>query len=237
MRFEDIVLNFLAAMHPPTYVHSRMVAQFTVCLCDHLMDQRPELLIGCAGCETVEEVLEKRSEILYFAYHAALCHDAGKLFIIDTVFVYGRKLLDMEFELIKTHPKMGAELLRRYPSTRQYAEVALGHHKWYDNSRGYPEEFDTSGSPLKALIDLVMCCDCLDAATDTVGRSYNRGKTTEEFLEEVREGSGTRYAPWLVDLLAREEVRADINFLLRRGREHNYQDTYLLLRNVQEHAS
>lgn len=236
MRFEDIILSFLAAMHPPTYVHSRMVAQFTVCLCDHLIDLKPELLIGCAGCTTVEEVLEKRSEILYFAYHAALCHDTGKLFIIDTVFVYGRKLLDMEFDLIKTHPKMGAELLRRYPSTRGYAEVALGHHKWYDNSRGYPEDFDTSKSPLKALIDLVMCCDCLDAATDTVGRSYSRGKTTEEFLEEVREGSGTRYAPWLVDLLAREDVRADINFLLQRGREHNYQDTYLLLRNVQQHA-
>ncbi len=129
---------------------------------------------------------------------------------------------------------MGAEMLRRYPSSKQFAEVALGHHKWYDNSRGYPEDFDTSKSSLKTLIDVVMCCDCLDAATDTVGRSYNRGKTTEEFLEEIREGSGTRYAPWLVDLFAEEEVREDINYLLKKRREHNYQDTYLLLRNVQD---
>ncbi len=203
-------------------------------MCDHLIDQKPELLIGCAGCETKEDVLRKRSNILYFAYHAALCHDAGKLFIIDTVFVYGRKLMDMEFDFIKTHPQMGAMVLRRHPSTRQYADIALGHHKWYDNSKGYPEEFDTSTSPVKTMIDLIMCCDCLDAATDTVGRSYSRGKTLDEYLEEVREGSGTRYAPWLVELLEREEVREDINFLLQKEREHNYQDTYELLKKMQE---
>ncbi|SKB47059.1 hypothetical protein SAMN06296386_101120 [Lachnospiraceae bacterium] len=119
-------------------------------------------------------------------------------------------------------------------SEKMLDDVALGHHKWYDNSGGYPEEFDTSKSPLKTLIDLVMCCDCLDAATDTVGRSYSRGKTLEEFLEEVQEGSGTRYAPWIVNLLERREVRVDINFLLQKGRENNYQDTYLLLRNMQD---
>ena len=42
---------------------------------------------------------------------------------------------------------------------------------------------------------------------------------------------------WLADLLGKEEVRKDINFLLQTDRDHNYQDTYLLLRNVQEHES
>lgn len=63
------------------------------------------------------------------------------------------------------------------------------------------------------MIDLVMCCDCLDAATDTVGRIYSRGKTLDEYLEEVRE---------------------DINFLLQKEREHNYQDTYELLKKCRK---
>ncbi len=163
-----------------------------------------------------------------------ICHDTGKIFIIDTVFVYGRKLLDMEFDLIKTHPKMGAEMLKRFSSTAKYAEVALGHHKWYDNSRGYPEEFDTSKSRYKTVIDIVLCADCLDAATDTVGRSYNCGKSFEDFYAEIQEGSGTRYAPWLPDLLSKPEVREDIEFLLAEGRERNYHDTYQLLKSVQE---
>ncbi len=234
INFENIMLDMLAAMHPPTYVHSRMVAQFSVCLCGHLIDMSPELLIGVEGSETAEDVVKKRDAILNFTWHAAICHDAGKLCIIDTVFVYGRKLLDMEFDLIKTHPRMGADMLGRFSSTAKYAEVALGHHKWYDNSRGYPEEFDTGKSPVKTVIDLVQCADCLDAATDTIGRSYNRGKTFDDFYSEIVEGSGTRYAPWLPELLSKAEVRADIEFLLSEGRDRNYHDTYQLLKSVHD---
>ena len=129
---------------------------------------------------------------------------------------------------------MGATMLKRFSSTAKYADVALGHHKWYDNSRGYPEDFDTRNSPLKTLIDLVQCADCLDAATDTIGRSYSRGKTFDEFCEEIREGSGTHYAPWLYPLLSKPEVREDIIFLLTKGRNRNYHDTYQLLKAVNE---
>ena len=234
IHFEDMMLDLLAAMHPPTYVHSRMVAQFTACLCSHLIDMRPDLFIGMFDLHSEDEVRADRGKVINYAYHAALCHDAGKLFIIDTVFVYGRRLEDMEFNLIKTHPKMGADILSRYPSTADYAEVALGHHKWHDDSKGYPEEFDTSKSKVKTIIDLVLCSDCLDAATDTIGRSYNRGKTMDDFLGELKEGSGTRYAPWLVDLISQEEVKADLEFLLKEGRERHYRSTYHLLKNVHE---
>lgn len=233
-RFERLMLRFMAAIHPPTYVHSRMVAHLSTCLCGHLIERNPNLMIGIENCETAEDVIQNRDTILWFVWHAAVCHDTGKIFIMDTVFVYGRNLLDMEFDLIKTHPRMGAEILKRFPQTKKYADVALGHHKWYDNSRGYPEDFDTSSSHLKTIIDIVMCADCLDAATDTVGRSYQRGKSYDEFLAEIREGSGTRYAPWLYDLLSITEVREDIEFLLTDGREKNYHDTYVLLKSLQD---
>ena len=231
---EEMMLHFLAAMHPPTYVHSIMVAKFSCCLCGYLIDSAPELFVGVEGCRTPEEVIQSRDKILQFTWHAAICHDAGKLYIIDTVFVYGRKLLDMEFDLIKTHPRMGAKLLERFPSTGKYAEVALGHHKWYDNSRGYPVEFDTGKSKVKTVIDLVQCADCLDAATDTVGRSYSSGKSFEELAEEIREGSGTRYAPWVTELFSDPEVQQDIKYLLSEGRNQVYRDTYGLLKSLHE---
>ena len=232
--FADMVQQSMAALHPPTYVHSQMVGQLTECMCAHLIRLKPEALLGVLGCSDVEEVRKKRDEIVDYAYHAAILHDAGKLSIIDTVFIYGRRLLDMEFDLIKTHPRTGFELMMKYPSTRRYAEVALGHHKWYDNSRGYPEEFDTAGSPVKPIIDLVLCADCLDAATDTVGRSYNRGKSLDDFLKELEEGSGTRYAPWLAALFRDSKLAEDLNYLLTEGRQQNYQKIFYLLRDMQE---
>ena len=231
---EQMMLNYLAAFHPPTYVHSIMVGLITECLCRHLIHVRPEILIGFPGCDTVEKVREKYKEIVSFAYHSAICHDVGKISIIDTIFVYDRKLLDMEFDLIKTHPKTGYNLLKKYASTSPYAEVALGHHKWYDNSRGYPEDFDTSKSPLKAIIDLVLCADCLDAATDSVGRSYNTGKHLDDYIKELNEGSGRRYAPWLADLFELPEVYEDIEFILSNSRKQTYRDTFFLLRDMQE---
>ena len=144
--------------------------------------------------------------------------------------------MDFEFDIIKQHPRLGAELLQQYESTREYADIARGHHRWYDNSKGYPEEFDTSKSPYKTIIDIVACADCMDAATDTVGRSYNHGKTVDDFLRELAEGSGTRYAPYLLELFGKEEVKEDIDYLLTSGRQNNYRNTYLVLKKVQEDA-
>ena len=234
LSFEQMVLECMAAVHPPTYVHSLMVGQLTECLCDHLIRKSPWRLVGMLGCASAQEVVQRRHELVRFAYHAALCHDFGKISIIDTVLVYGRNLLDMEYHIIRTHPRTGYELLMRHATTRPYAEIALGHHKWYDNSKGYPEEFDPSQSPLKPLIDLVHCADCMDAATDSVGRCYNRGKTLQNFMDELEEGSGTRYAPWLLPLLSEPDVQRDIRYMLSVSRQHNYKDTYYLLRNLQE---
>ena len=232
--FEDFALQSLAALHPPTYIHSRMVGQISVCLCSYLADIHPELLVGVLGCESIEDVKTHRSGILNYTWHAAVCHDFGKIPIIDTIFVYGRRLLDDEFSIIKTHPKTGYEMLSKYESTASYAEVALGHHRFYDDSKGYPFDFKTADSPVKVIIDLVQCADCMDAATDSVGRSYNKGKTIDDYVKEVREGSGERYAPWLMDLFDREDVRADMDFLLTTGRAETYRDTFVLLKGVKE---
>ncbi|MBQ8305050.1 MAG: HD domain-containing protein [Blautia sp.] len=227
--FEEMVLQCMAALHPPTYIHSVMVARLARSLCMDLINRRPELLIGICGCTTPEEVMIKAEEICLFVYHAGLCHDFGKLAIIDTIFVYGRSLTDMEFEVIRTHPEVGFRMLSRYDSTRPYADAALGHHRWYNNERGYPRNFDVSRSPIKVVIDLVQCADCLDAATDSVGRSYRSGKTFDDIVREISRGAGTRYAPWLFELLADEETTEDLRSLLLEGRRQTYRGTYHLL--------
>ena len=102
---------------------------------------------------------------------------------------------------------------------------------WYDCSRGYPYGFDTFNSPYKTIIDIVLCADCLDAATDTVGRSYNKGKTFEEIKEGIIAVAGSRYASFLKDLFEMSEVKKDIEYLLSKGRQDIYNETFNLLRH------
>ena len=229
MTMADLCLSSFAALHPPTYVHVNIVAKLTECMTRHLVRAQPELFLHFPGTGSLEAVREKEEEIIRYAYQAALCHDIGKLYILDVISMYGRAILDEEFKAIQGHPSIGAELALRFASTRDYADVIKGHHVWYDGSRGYPQGFDTSRSPYKIIIDIVMAADCLDAATDTIGRSYNQGKTFDMYRKEVEEGAGTRYAPFLPELFAQKACQEDISYLLGKGRERMYRETYRLL--------
>ena len=230
MTMEEFCLSVFAAIHPPTYVHCNMVARLARCMAKHLLNFNPELFIGFPGCDTKEKVISDRERILNYTYHAALCHDLGKLFIIDTISMYGRRLLDNEFSMIKSHPAIGGRIAREHASTREYADVIEGHHLWYDCSRGYPANIDTRKSPYKTIIDIVLAADCLDAATDTVGRSYNRGKNFSDYKGEIAEGAGTRYAPFLTTLFEQPLLNRDIEYLLDNGRKKLYRDVFYLLK-------
>ncbi len=231
MSLKDFCIKAFASVHPPTYVHINMVARFAKCMAGHLLDSEPERFVGFPGCENVSDVVSKEDDILEYTYHSALCHDLGKLFIIDIISMYGRNLFDDEFSIIKSHPITGERIAAMHSSTCEYSDVIKGHHVWYDCSKGYPTDFDTFKSPYKTVIDIVLAADCLDAATDTVGRSYNRGKTFEEYEQEILEGAGTHYAPFLVDLFKRQEVRDDIVYLLGAGRDSMYRELYTFLRD------
>ena len=225
-------LYSMAAIHPPTYVHSMLVGKLSLCLCKHMLRLKPEAFIGVCDTQKVSDVEWKEAQIQKFCYNAAICHDFGKIPMIDTIFVYGRKLLDHEFELLKHHPGVGAMLLESHASTRDYADIAKGHHKWYDNSRGYPEDFDTSSSPYKTIIDIVAAADCLDAATDTVGRSYAVGKRPSEIIREIQDGAGTRYSPVIAECLNDEKLRLELVHILEQVRRENYENTFYLLQDM-----
>jgi HD-GYP domain-containing protein (c-di-GMP phosphodiesterase class II) len=209
-----------------------MVARIANCMARHLITRSPELFIGYVGCNDVDEVIEHKEDILTFIYNAGLCHDFGKLTIIDTIYVYGRKLLDLEQDIIRSHAAMGAALLARHDSTKDYVDIAAGHHKWFDGSNGYSEDFDIVNSPCRTAIAIVCCADCMDTATDKIGRSYNSGIELEDYLKEVKEGAGTRYAPYMAELLENQEVIEDMKYLLSEGRLRVIRDTYRLLSRV-----
>ena len=228
--FKDLNLQLLAALHPPTYVHSLSVSVFTVTLTKHLIHKMPEKFVGLFGIEDVSEVKSKEEEILKYAEDIALLHDVGKLQIIETVMTYARRLFDTEFDDIKVHPRLGYELLLKYPSTKDYAIGALGHHKWFDDSRGYPDDFKLSECKEEVLVSTLCVADCLDAATDSVGRNYKNAKNLDDYIGELIEGRGTRYADYLVDLIQEEDVYNEIADLLEKAREENYEKTYYLLK-------
>ena len=226
--FEDICLKIMTAIHPPTYVHTLSVAEISKILTKGLLKKAPERFIGFHGYSSSEEVLEHKDDIINFAYHSSLTHDTGKLFIPEIITTYGRHLFDEEFQRIKSHPLIGAEILSRHQGTKEYMNIAKYHHLSYDGRNGYPVD-NISSLPEMPFIHIVECADCLDAATDFVGRSYKKGKTFTEVVGELKEGSGTRYAPFVVRLLDDPSISAQIQKALKEGRDSNYRKAYTIL--------
>ena len=223
--FEEFCLELLAAVHPPTYIHSLSVANIAAVLTRQLCYTEPQLLQNVPGYPDVESVCE-------YARHAGLCHDYGKLFLVETIMTYGRNLFEEEYEWIHAHPQIGAQMLSRFDDTKGYAAIALGHHEWHNDKGGYPPGQPLSEQPLQTLIEIVTCADSMDAATDDVGRSYKRGKLLDDVAREVVAGSGTQYASFLVPLLQDKQVHEELERILSLGRDENYLRTYHLLAHV-----
>lgn len=199
-----------------TYAHSVNVAMIARELMEGILKYRPELLKGALGEIRRGKVWLDSKKCLDFIYEAAFYHDIGKNGIISTVTNDYRPLTDEEYAIIKTHPALGAELLKIAPSLyEKYHDTTLGHHKWYNGKGGYPEDFDNTKSPKRILIDIITLSDCMQAATERVGRNYKEGKTFDMVMEEFRKGAGTKYNPDLVKFIdAHDDVARDLAVLI-----------------------
>ena len=106
--------------------------------------------------------------------------------------------------------------------------MIIGHHKFYDGSAGYPAEFDNTQSEYRVIIDIITICDCIDAATDYLGRNYKNAKTFDEVLRELIAGKRVRYNPDLVELIENSEtVQNEIRELVEKSRSELMYHAYI----------
>lgn len=231
MTFEEMGLRSLAALHPPTYVHSLQVADIGRCLAEYLVRKNPESFLSEYGFQAKEEVPKNLPLIADRIYHGGLCHDFGKITMIDSIFVYGRELLEREKEVIRFHTLQGAEMLSHYASTRNVQRLAKTHHQWYHKGGGYPKD---EGELPGVSAGILEAADSIDAATDSIGRSYQKGKSLDEVIAEIKAESGTRYSPETADILDDPELKEDLAYLLTEGRRNQYKKVYQLLSGVKD---
>jgi two-component system cell cycle response regulator len=129
---------------------------------------------------------------------AARMHDLGKLFIPDRILNKPGALTEDELGVIRTHPHLGAEVLRALPETERVAQAIDSHHEAFDGS-GYPLGLKGESIPLYGRIVAVV-----DAYVNmTSDRSFAPPKTDEQALAELEKLSGTRFDGMIVRLFAR----------------------------------
>jgi diguanylate cyclase (GGDEF)-like protein/putative nucleotidyltransferase with HDIG domain len=127
---------------------------------------------------------------------AALLHDIGKLAVPEQIINKPGKLTPEEFEKMKVHPLVGAEILDRVAFPYPVAPIVRAHHERWDGT-GYPEGLAGEGIPIGARI--LAAVDCLDALASH--RQYRPALPLAEAMAKVKEKSGTWFDPEIVTIL------------------------------------
>ena len=126
---------------------------------------------------------------------AGALHDLGKIGIRDDILNKSERLTDEEWELMKRHPEIGADMIAKHSALAAVAPLVRGHHERW-NGTGYPSGLSAEDIPLGARILAV--ADSFD--TISTARIYRPSKLTPlEAVQDITNRAGSWYDPLVVN--------------------------------------
>jgi HD-GYP domain-containing protein (c-di-GMP phosphodiesterase class II) len=145
--------------------------------------------------------------------YATLLHDAGQLIVPEEVLKKPSRLTERQYNLVKEHPIIGAEILKPIKALKGVIPVILHHHENYDGT-GYPKGLKKDQIPLCARVMAVV--SAFEAMITR--RPYRTAKSIDSAIKEIRKGSGTQFDPKVVGAFLDAVTRKDIREMLARER-------------------
>lgn len=135
---------------------------------------------------------------------AAQLHDIGKIGVPDDILRKPGPLTEDEWNLMKRHPEIGADILSPVRPLQEVIPIVRHHQERYDGT-GYPDGLQGEAIPLGARILAVV--DAYSAITDN--RVYRMGRPVGDAMQELRQGAGAQFDPAIVELFLRLQASKD----------------------------
>jgi HD-GYP domain-containing protein (c-di-GMP phosphodiesterase class II) len=182
------------AKDPYTRGHSERVSSYSMAISRHLGLSQDEV----------------------FRVHiAAILHDVGKLGIRESILNKPGGLSDDEFEIMRQHPAIGAQIMSPIRMLKDIIPGIRNHHETWDGT-GYPDHLEGEEIPMVARI--IGVADTFDAMTTT--RPYQQAMTLEYVLNKMRSMSGSRFDPGVIDAFMAAVEAGDISPPMKPVEEH-----------------
>ena len=192
--YENIYENLFATLYafvqaievrdPYTKQHSSRVTEFAVTTAKEM------------GCSSVE------LDVLNFSGHL---HDIGKIGIPDSILLKPGRLTEGEYEIIKTHPVIGANIIGHLQLMSEEQKIIRHHHERWDGN-GYPDGL--KGESIPFLSRILAVADVYDAMASD--RAYRKKLADEVVLETIRQGAGTQFDTEVVYAFLKVYERGEI---------------------------
>jgi putative nucleotidyltransferase with HDIG domain len=203
------MLKTLALRDNMTARHSAAVARYSRAVAQEL------------GLDATEQEL---------IHTAALFHDIGKFIFPDSILLSKRGLSEEEFDIVRRHPQVGAEVIAGIEGYEAVADIVLHHHERIDGL-GYP--FGTMGPDIPLGSRIIAVADTYDVIT--ARDTYQTPRSMSEAFAELRRSAGTQLDAEIVDLFI--EMMTERGVVFRHAVAEDFEAELALERRVTDYAS
>lgn len=211
MPYTDILTLLMQRFAGHLYVRSEKAAAMTRVFADAILRDDSTFFNDIDFLAAISDPAEKRRAVLEYAEKCGLYHDLGltKMDLYRTK--QTRNLLEPEYQLTKLHTISAHNDLIERRSTAPYADIAFGHHAFYDGSDGYPNEYVRSRSPYRQMTDLVSLVAYLI--------DHDTGDTAETARKALAQAH-KRFSPIIVSYLNDPQLLQRIDEILRNDKPY-----------------
>ena len=203
------IANTIDAKDEYTRGHSRRVSEYSAAIARELGKSEQEIQDICS---------------------IALLHDIGKIGVPDSVLNKPGKLTQEEYQLMKQHTVIGADILKDIGMLKDIDIGAKYHHERYDG-KGYPDGL--KGEEIPPVARIIAFADAYDAMTSN--RVYRKHLSDEKVLEELKKGKGTQFDPKAVQALITLIEEHRLENIRPEDAKEEMDDVSTILSRVMEH--
>lgn len=219
--YREVALILLKRFGGENYIRFRKTGAMISVICEAICDQESDFFDDIPFISSIEDPEEKKKALLEYADECGLFFDFGLLKMNISRTMQSRNLFENEFRMYRQHSISGHDDLASRPSTQRFADIALGHHRWYDSSSGYPESYERTDSAYRQMTDIV-------AAAVYLFTEYSGDISA--VVTKMNKLAGRRFSPMVTAYLADKDLLQKLVSILEDDGRAYYME---LMENLQ----
>ncbi len=194
--YRELVTIIMQRFMPGLYIRSVKTGEIMRILCSAILKHEPAFF---------SDLPVKDCAIEDYAFDCGLFHDVGMMKMNVWSIMQKRSLLEKEYQLYTLHTVSGANDLRDRASTRHFADIALGHHSWYDASGGYPAVYSRPDSAYRQMTDVAAVASFM---------VENSAMDIAQLVKEIMKVERRRFSPLVTACLSDRELQSSLQAVL-----------------------
>jgi len=219
--YREVSILLMQRFAGQLYLRSRRTAGIMKCLCAAILETDLTFFDDIPFIREIADPAEKKDAVLRYAWDCGIFHNFGMAKMNMERLLRSRNLFEDEFEILKLHTLSGHDDLAARYSTRNFADIALGHHRWYNGAGGFPESYVRNSSEYRQMTDV--------AAVAAYLVDHTNGDASET-MREAAAKAHRRFSPLVTSYLESRALREELSNIIEGDDRDGYRDLYDALR-------